>query len=115
MSDELVEGLEYVSNLQDFVDLDVVMEDPEFNKALDLALKCIAKPDIPLGDAKRAMLQLQAYAYKFKIQGLVYMQIHKGAAATKENIKKNAYFYASEQAHELAQTLKYVVRIQESF
>lgn len=115
MTDELVNGLQYVSNLQDFVDLDEVMADPEFNAALELALKCIAKPDIPLAEAKKAMLQLQGYAFKFKMQGLVYMQIHKGAAATKENIKKNAYFYASEQAHELAQTLKYIVRIQESF
>lgn len=114
-SEELEKGLEYVSKLQDFIDLDEVMEDEDFMEALNLALNCIAKPDIPLANAKRAMLKMQAYAYKFKMQGLVYMQIHKGNAATKENIKKNGYFYASEQAHELAQTLKYVVRVQESF
>lgn len=103
-------GLGAVSEVQDFIDLHEVVEDEELQTAIDLALKCIVKPDIPVATARKVMLQMQAYAFKFKMQGLVYMQIHKGAAATKENIKKNAYFYASEQCHELAQTLKYLSR-----
>lgn len=118
MSDDRVEdiqgrtlkGLGAVSELQDFIDLHKVVEDEELQNAIDLALTCIAKPDPQPATARRLMLQMQAYAFKFKMQGLVYMQIHKGAAATAENIKKNAYFYASEQCHELAQTLKYLAR-----
>lgn|SRR5690606_1403944 len=108
-------GLGAVSDIQDFIDLHEVVEDEELQKAIDIALKCIVKPDIPVATAKKVMLQMQGYAFKFKMQGLVYMQIHKGAAATKENIKKNAYFYASEQCHELAQTLKYLSRENSSF
>ena len=103
-------GLGAVSDIQDFIDLHKVVDDEELQNAIDLALTCIAKPEPQHATARKLMLQMQAYAFKFKMQGLVYMQIHKGAAATKENIKKNAYFYASEQCHELAQTLKYLAR-----
>ena len=108
-------GLGATSEIQDFIDLHEVVQDEELQNAIDLALKCIVKPDIPVATAKKVMLQMQGYAFKFKMQGLVYMQIHKGAAATAENIKKNAYFYASEQCHELAQTLKYLSRENTSF
>ena len=110
-----MKGLGAVSEIQDFIDLHEVVQDDELQNAIDLALACIAKPAPEPAKARKAMLQMQGYAFKFKMQGLVYMQIHKGAAATKENIKKNAYFYASEQCHELAQTLKYLTRENNSF
>jgi len=103
-------GVSAVSAIQDFIDLHEVVEDNDLQEAIDIAMKCISKPDIPVAYARQAMVKMQGYAFQFKMQGLVYMQIHKGNAATKENIKKNAYFYASEQAHELAQTLKYLVK-----
>lgn len=103
-------GLGAVSEIQDFIDLHAVVDDDELQNAIDIALKCIVNPNISVATARKAMLQMQGYAFKFKMQGLVYMQIHKGAAATKENIKKNAYFYASEQCHEMSQTLKYLSR-----
>lgn len=104
------EALEFVSGIQDFVDLHASVGDDELQTAIDLALKCIAKPDIPPAHAKRAMVQLQGYAFKFKMQALVYMQIHTGRTGTDENIKKNAYMYASEQCDKLAGTLKYLAR-----
>lgn len=110
MSEELTRGLEHVSGIQDFIDLDERIKDEELQKALDTALKCIVKPDIPAATARKVMLQMQGYAFKFKMQALVYMQIHTGKVGSDENIKKNAYMYASEQCHELAQTLKYVAR-----
>ena len=104
------EALEYVSGIQDFVDLHAAVGDDELQHAIDLALKCIAKPDIPPAHAKKAMIQLQGYAMKFKMQALVYMQIHTGRTGSEENIKKNAYMYASEQCDKLASTLKYLAR-----
>lgn len=115
LENRVLSGIESVSEIQDFIDLHAAVEDEELQNAIHIALKCIAKPDIPVATAKKVMLQMQGYAFRFKMQGLVYMQIHKGAAATKENIKKNAYFYASEQCHELAQTLKYLSRENSSF
>lgn len=110
IQNRILKGLGAVSEIQDFIDLHDVVEDDTLQEAIDIALKCIAKPDIPSAYARQAMVQMQGYAFKFKMQALVYMQIHQGRAATKENIKKNAYMYASEQCHELAQTLKYLVR-----
>lgn len=110
-----LKGIGAVSEIQDFIDLHDVVQDEELQNAIDLALTCIAKPEPQPATARKVMLQMQGYAFKFKMQGLVYMQIHKGQAATKENIKKNAYFYASEQCHELAQTLKYLTRENSSF
>ena len=115
LQNRILKGIKAASETQDFIDLHAQVEDDSLQDAIDLALKCIVKPDIPVATAKKVMLQMQGYAFKFKMQGLVYMQIHKGAAATKENIKKNAYFYASEQCHELAQTLKYLSRENSSF
>lgn len=110
MSEDRVEGLELVSGIQDFVDLDQRVGDDELQEALNLALKCIVNPNIPPATAKKVMIQMQGYSFKFKMQALVYMQIHTGKTGSDENIKKNAYMYASEQCDKLAQTLKYLAR-----
>lgn len=102
--------LEYLSEAQDLMDLNDFMKDDDFGNALDLALKCIVKPVIPHAEARRALVLMQAYAFKFKMQGQVYMTIKKGAAGSGENHKKNVYYSMSEQCHELAQTLKYVCK-----
>ena len=110
MSEELEHGLEYVSGIQDFIDLHNKVGDNELQEAIDLALKCIVNPNITPATANKVMLKMQGYAFKFKMQALVYMQIHTGKVGSEENIKKNAYMYASEQCDKLAQTLKYLVR-----
>lgn len=111
MSDEkLEEALVSISGVQDFLDLTEIIKDDELQTALELVLTCVAKPDIQPATAKKVMVKMQGYAFKFKMQALVYMQIHTGKVGTTENIKKNAYMYASEQCDKLAQTLKYIVR-----
>lgn len=105
--------LEYVSKLQDLVDLHEFMGDDDLGEAMNLAVKCIAKPDMPPSVARTALLKMQGYAFQFRMQAAAYTYIHKGKAGTEENVKKNVYFAASEQCHDLAQTLKYLVK--ESF
>lgn len=108
--DRLVDGLEYVSGIQDFIDLHAAVGDEDLQTALDLALKCIARPEITFATARKAMIMMQGYSFKFKMQALVYMQIHVGKTGSDQNIKKNAYMYASEQCDKMAQTLKYLAR-----
>lgn len=115
LENRILQSIKAASETQDFIDLHKVVEDESLQIALDLAIKCILKPDIPIATARKVMVQMQGFAFKFKMQGLVYMQIHQGRAATQENIKKNAYFYASEQCNLLAQTLKYISRENTSF
>lgn len=103
-------GLEYLSNVQDLVDLHEFMQDDDLAKAMNLAVKCIAKPDLPPAHAREALVRMQALAFKFKMQGQVYMTIKQGKAGTDENKKKNVYFAASEQCEGMASVLKYIVR-----
>lgn len=112
MSEELSLGLERLSEVQDLVDLNAFMNDPDFENALELMLRCIANPNLTHATVRKALLLMQSYAFKFRMQGQVYMTIKAGKAGTDENKKKNVYFSASEQAHELAQTLKYLLKEQ---
>lgn len=109
----MADTLEYISKLQDLVDLHQFMGDDDLAEAMNLAVKCIAKPDMPPSVARSALLKMQGLAFQFRMQAATYTYIHKGKAGTDENVKKNVYFAASEQCHELAQTLKYLVK--ESF
>lgn len=102
--------LTYLSGIQDLVDLNDFMDDPDFGRACDLALKVIAKPKMPPAAALEAMALMQGYAFKFRVMGQAYMTIKKGASGSAENHKKNVYFSVSEQCHELAQTLKYLAK-----
>jgi hypothetical protein len=104
--------LEYLSEIQDLMDMNDFMEDEDFGAAVDLALKVIAKPDLPPAAAKKALLQMQGWAFIFKLKAQTYMTIHKGQTGTRENQKKNVYFSLSEQCHELAQSLKYISKEQ---
>lgn len=103
-------GLVYLSNIQDLKDLSDFMDDPDFTDACELAMKCIAKPDLPPAAAKTALVKMQGYAFQFRMKGQVYMTIRAGKTGTDENKKKNVYFSVSEQCHNLAQTLKYLLR-----
>lgn len=102
--------LDYLSGIQDLMDLHEFMQDEELAEAMNLAIKCIAKPDMPPHVAREALLKMQGLAFRFRMQAATYTYIHKGKAGTDENVKKNIYFAAAEQCHELAQTLKYLVK-----
>lgn len=108
----MADTLEHLSNIQDLVDLHEFMGDDDLAEAMDLAIKCIAKPDIPTAVARTALLKMQGLAFQFRMQAATYTYIHKGQGGSKENIKKNVYFAVSEQCHELAQTLKYLAKEQ---
>lgn len=102
--------LEHISKIHDLVELDEFMNTPEFTEALDLAVRCIADPNIPAATAKKALLKMQSFAFVFRMQAAVYTYLKKGRAGSEENTRKNVYFAVSEQCHELAQTLKYFVK-----
>lgn len=104
--------LKYLSDAQDLVDLYEFMDDEDLAQAMELALNVIAKPSIPVSEARSALAMMQGYALKFRMQAAAYTYVHVGKTGTIENVKKNVYFAASEQCHEMAQTLKYLAREQ---
>lgn len=110
--EELIDGITRLSEVQNLMDLNDFMNDPDFEKALELVLRCIAQPVLKHATARKALLLMQSYAFKFRMEGQVYMTLKKGRAGTDENHKKNIYFSVSEQCHEMAQTLKYLLKEQ---
>lgn len=102
--------MEYISNIQDLVDLHDFMNDPRLTEAMELAVKCAAKPDMPPAVARNAMLKMQGLAFQFRMQAATYTYVNTGKAGTEQNVKKNVYFAVAEQCHEMAQTLKYLVK-----
>lgn len=100
--------LEYLSKVQDLVDLHEFMQDDDLAEAMDMCLKVAAKPDMPIAVARNALAKMQAWAMTFKMKSVAYTFIHTGKAGTDENAKKNVYYSASQQCHEMAQTLKYL-------
>lgn len=102
--------LEYLSEVQDLVDLHEFMEDDELAKAMNLALNVIAKPNVPTSEARNALAMMQGYSLRFRMQAATYTYVHVGKTGTVENVKKNVYFAAAEQCHEMAQTLKYLAK-----
>lgn len=105
-----LDPLQRLSDIQDLTDLNDFMEDEDFGKACELALTCIANQNMSHQTVRDALLLMQAWAFTFRMKGQVYMTIKKGNSGTKENVKKNVYFSVSEQCHELAQTLKYLLK-----
>ena len=106
------EGLEHLSKLQDLMDMHDYLEDDNWAHAQELALKCIANPNISAATARKALLQMQAYSMYFKNLGNYYMLLKKGRAGTAENTKKNAFLSMAGECHEMAQTLKYLAKEQ---
>lgn len=99
--------LEYISKIQDILDLADYMEDEEFRNACDLAIKCIAKPQIPDGRITGLIVQLQAYSFQFHLKAVTY----SGIKASKETRhKKNAYYAIYSALNDLVDALKIQAR-----
>lgn len=98
------DALQTLSGMQDLVDVHEFMDDEGLLEVMELVIKCIAKPDIPPAVARTALLKIQAYAFKFRLQALDYNYINK------DSTKKNVYYAISQQCTDLAQTLKYLAR-----
>jgi hypothetical protein len=112
MNEAAIRMLEHLSQVQDLVDLHEFMQDEELAEAMDLALKVIAKPDIPVSVARNALAKMQGYSLRFRMQAATYTYVKVGKAGTTENVKKNVYFAMAEQCHEMAQTLKYLAKME---
>lgn len=110
--DNGTKALTHLSRVQDLMDLSNYMDNPDLTEAMELALHCIADPNMPAATARKALLKMQGLAFQFRMQAATYTYINSGKAGTEQNVKKNIYFAVSEQCHELAQTLKYLAREQ---
>ncbi|AZU97149.1 hypothetical protein SEA_EMMA1919_72 [Streptomyces phage Emma1919] len=108
MTDE--NPLETVSVLTEFNDLTEFMQDDQLDRALELAIKCIAQPDIAAVKAPRLIVELQAISFKFAVKAVEYATIKKDRAGTDNNHRKNVYYSTKEALDRLVDALKYAAR-----
>lgn len=102
--------LETISKLTEFNDLTDFMQDPQLDRALDLAIKCMADPNIAAQKAPRLIVELQAISFKFSLKAVEYATIKKDRANTANNHKKNIYYSTKEALDRLVDSLKYAAR-----
>jgi len=102
--------LETVSTITEFNDLTDFMKDPELDRALHLAIRCIADPDIAAVKAPRLIVELQAISFKFAVKAVEYATIKKDRAGTDNNHRKNVYYSTKEALDRLVDALKYAAR-----
>jgi len=104
-------GIESISRVQDILDLHAVMQDDEFQNALDLALSYLVAPSDRLPNAAKVavtMAQLSAYAALFRVQFANYMGFQK--SDPDRTGKKNAYKELYQGIDNLVDSLKYLAR-----
>lgn len=102
--------LETISVLTEFNDLTEFMQDDQLDRALELAIKCIAQPDIAAVKAPRLIVELQAISFKFAVKAVEYATIKKDRAGTDNNHRKNIYYSTKEALDSLVSALKYAAR-----
>ena len=99
--------LEAVSTVSEFNELSEYMDDKDLDKALELIIKLVMKPDIPAAKAPELIILLQALSAKFAVMARYYTTFEKGTEASK---KKNAYYTISDSIDKLAAAVKYSIR-----
>lgn len=99
--------LEVVSEVTEFNEMSEFMNDPDLDKALDLIVKLVMKPDVPAQKATELIIVLQALSAKFAVLARYYTTFEKGAEASK---KKNVYYTTSDAIDKLAAAVKYSIR-----
>lgn len=87
---------------------DSFMSDPELQEALDLAIKIIAKPNVPQQRVATLCVRLEAYAVVFRMrytENMMWTKNGKDASA-----KKNSYRSMYDGIDRLVDSLKYLMK-----
>lgn len=104
--------LEVVSDMQNTIDymteLDVFIDDKDFMEVMELAVKFIAKPNVPAPKVAALCTELEGYAIIFRTKFVAYQsfkKMEKNAVA-----KKNLYKEIYTGIDRLVDALKYQLR-----
>jgi hypothetical protein len=108
VSDENV--LVTISEITEFNELNEFMQDEQLDRAMDLIIKLLAKPDVPVSYATRLIVELQALSTKFAMLAAYYATIAKDRAGSVNNHKKNIYYSTKEAIDKLVDSLKYAAK-----
>lgn len=88
-------------------DLHTFMQDPNVDRAMDIVLKLMSKPDVPAAKAVLLITELQAISTKFAIEATRYQTIAAGPARSESAHKKNLYKTLNSAIDRLVDALKF--------
>ncbi len=98
--------LELVNEVAEFSEISELMDDDQLTDALGIIVKLMMNPDVPAQKAVNLIVQLEAYAAKFKMLASYYTNVKKDDRA-----KKNLYYSANEAVQRLVDSLKYSAKL----
>lgn len=98
--------IELVNEVAEFTDISELMNDEQLTDALGIIVKLMMNPDVPAQKAVGLIVQLEAYAAKFKMLASYYTNVKKDDRA-----KKNLYYSANEAVQRLVDSLKYSAKL----
>lgn len=102
--------LEFISEITEFNDLHLFMQDKQLDRAMELVVRCIMSPDVAASKAPKLIVELQALSTKFALLATTYATFKKDKAGTTNNNKKNVYYSTKEALDKLVDALKYAAR-----
>jgi len=98
--------IDLVNEVSEFTDISEIMDDKELTDALGVIVKLMMNPDVPPQKAVGLIVQLEAYAAKFKMLASYYTNVKKDDRA-----RKNLYYSANEAVQRLVDSLKYSAKL----
>ena len=98
--------IELVNEVSEFTDISELMNDEQLTDALGVIVKLMMNPDVPAQKAVGLIVQLEAYAAKFKMLASYYTNVKKDDRA-----RKNLYYSANEAVQRLVDSLKYSAKL----
>ncbi len=103
--------LETVSRITELNDLSDFLQDDDFDEAMELIIKLIAKPGVEPAMAQKLIVKLQALSTKYAVLAVTYSTIKRDKAGTPNNYKKNIYHSLKEALDKLCDALKYPAKL----
>ena len=98
--------IDLVNEVAEFAEISELMNDDQLTDALGIIVKLMMSPDVPAQKAVGLIVQLEAYAAKFKMLASYYTNVKKDDRA-----KKNLYYSANEAVQRLVDSLKYSAKL----
>jgi hypothetical protein len=98
--------IDLVNEVAEFADISEIMNDDQLTDALAIIVKLMMSPDVPAQKAVGLIVQLEAYAAKFKMLASYYTNVKKDDRA-----RKNLYYSANEAVQRLVDSLKYSAKL----
>jgi hypothetical protein len=103
--------LKTISEITELNDLHEFMSDEQLDRAMDITVKLIMKPEVNAGYAARLIVELQALSTKFALLAAYYATVGKGPSGSVNAHKKNVYYSTKEAINSLVDALKYSARM----